>query len=73
MSNPYRRLIALIPGQPEDAGEVIATDAAGCTVQLPTGALVRVRGSATIGDHVYIRAGAIIGPAPALTGGDQEV
>lgn len=49
------------------------SDAAGCTVELPTGALVHARGTATIGDHVYIRAGAITGPAPALTGVDQDV
>lgn len=71
--NPYRRLLALIPGQPLDAGEVIATDDAGVTVQLPTGALIHARGEAQIGDHVYLRGGAIEGPAPALTGIDQEV
>lgn len=71
--NPYRRLLALIPGQPLDAGEVVATHADGVTVQLPTGALVRARGEAQIGEHVYLRAGAVEGPAPALTGIDQEV
>lgn len=71
--NPYRRLLALIPGQPIDAGQVVALDAAGATIELPTGALIHARGTATVGDYVYVRGGAIEGPAPALDGIDQEV
>lgn len=73
MSNLYRRFAALIPGQPVLAGQVVAVSTDGATVQLPGGALVRVRGTASINDHVYIRGGAIEGPAPALSGVDQEV
>jgi hypothetical protein len=73
MSNLYRRFARLIPGQPVQAGQVAAVNADGCTVQLPTGDLVRVRGTATVGDHVYIKGGAIEGPAPALSGVDQDV
>ncbi len=71
--NPYRRLLGLIPGQPLDAGEVVATHDDGVTVQLLSGALIRARGEAQIGDRVYVRAGTIEGPAPALSGIDQEV
>jgi hypothetical protein len=71
--NLYRRWLGLIPQQPLDAGEVIAAHDDGVTVQLPTGAQVRVRGVADVGEHVYIRAGAVEGPAPALEGIDQEI
>jgi hypothetical protein len=71
--NFYRRWLGLIPQQPLDAGEVIAVHDDGVTVQLPTGVQVRVRGEAEIGEHVYIRAGAVEGPAPALEGIDQDV
>lgn len=71
--NPYRRLLALIPGQPLDAGQVTAVGTDGVTVQLVGGGIVRVRGEATVGEHVYVRGGAIEGPAPGLTGVDQEI
>jgi len=73
MSNPYKRLIQLIPGSQIDTGEVIATDGDGVTVELVTGAQVKARGTATIGSHVYIRDGAVIGPAPNLPGIDIGV
>lgn len=71
--NPYRRLLALIPGQPLDAGQVVAVAADGVTVELVDGATIRARGEASIGDHVYVRGGVIEGPAPALAGVDQEI
>lgn len=71
--NPYKRLIKLLPGQPIDTGEVMAVNDDGVTVQLLTGALVHVRGEATIGDHVYIRNGAVDGPAPDLLGSEVEI
>lgn len=72
-SNPYARLVRLVPGEPVDQGQVAAVTTDGVTVQLRTGVYVRVRGTAQIGDHVYIRGDAIQGPAPALTGTDIEV
>ncbi|MCM2310298.1 MAG: hypothetical protein NDI84_02745 [Steroidobacteraceae bacterium] len=71
--NPYKRLLALIPGQPVDAGQVTSVTSAGVTVQLVDGATIHARGEATVGDHVYVRGGVIEGPAPALTGVDQEI
>ena len=70
--NSFNRLLKLIPGQPIDTGEVIAVSADGVTVQLLTGEQIRVRGTATVGDHIYIRAGAVDGPAPNLPGQDVE-
>lgn len=71
--NPYKRLLRLIPGQPLDAGQVTAVTTDGVVVQLVDGATIRARGEAAVGDHVYVRGGAIDGPAPALTGVDQEI
>ncbi|MBF0256765.1 MAG: hypothetical protein HQL47_09975 [Gammaproteobacteria bacterium] len=68
MANPYKRLLALLPGQPIQTGTVAAVGTDGVTVTLPTGENIKVRGTATIGDVVYIRDGAIEGPAPDLAG-----
>lgn len=73
MSNPYKRLLNLIPGQALDTGEIVAVDADGVTVQLPTGSQIRARGTGTIGDVVYLRGGAVDGPAPDLEGTTIEV
>lgn len=67
MSNFYRQFLELLPQQPLQVATVTAVDAAGCTVQMPDGAQARVRGSAAVGDAVFVRAGAIEGPAPSLT------
>lgn len=71
--NPYKRLIKLLPGQPIDTGEVIAVQNDGVTVQLLSGATIHARGQATIGAHVYIRNGAVDGPAPNLVGTEIEI
>lgn len=73
MSNIYKRLLGILPSEPRDKGEVIATTPDGAIVELVTGARVRVRGAANVGDHVFIRGRQIEGPAPALSGVDQEV
>jgi len=72
-SNPYKRLRALLPEPAVEYGIVQAVDATGAVLELPDGALVRVRGEATVGEAVFIRAGAIDGPAPVLTVVEQEV
>lgn len=73
MSNPFKRLLGLIPSNRQDVGEIVDTHADGVTVELSTGGLVRVMGEGTIGDRVFIQGGAVIGPAPALTGADIEI
>ena len=54
-------------------GVVTATDAAGVTVQLPGGGIVRARGQASVGDHVFVRDGMVDGPAPDLPDVSGEV
>lgn len=71
--NPYKQLLKLLPGQPVDVGEVAAVADDGVLVELLNGSLVHVRGEATVGDHVYIKDGAIEGPAPDLVGHEVEI
>ena len=54
---------AALPQRPLEIGEVIVVDAdAGiCTVQLPGGGVLQVRGSAALGATVFVRDGAIEG------------
>jgi hypothetical protein len=73
MANPYKRLLALIPGQRIETGQVIATYGDGCLIELPTGAQLKVRGTAEVGDFVFVRDGAIEGPAPDLDGLEIEI
>lgn len=68
MANPYKRLIKMLPQQTIETGVVVAVVDDGVLVDLPTGARIKARGSASISDTVYIRAGAIDGLAPSLTG-----
>ena len=64
MSNLYRKFKALIPDAPLLVGTVIATTP--LRVELPDGTQVPARGEATLGDRVFVRDGAIEGPAPTL-------
>lgn len=66
MSNPYAKLLALLPSSPLQVGTVNATADGITTVQLPDGGTILARGTATIGQRVFVRAGAIEGEAPAL-------
>lgn len=47
-------------------GTVTAVYVGGATVELPGGGLLQARGEATLGQKVYVRDGAIEGPAPDL-------
>lgn len=73
MSNLYKRLLGVLPSEPRDKGVVVATTPDGAIVELVTGNRVRVRGAASVGDHVFIRGRLIEGPAPALSGIDQVI
>lgn len=64
MSNLYAKFRALIPDAPLLVGTVTAT--APLRVQLPDGSLIAARGDAELGQAVFVRDGALEGPAPAL-------
>ena len=66
--NAYARFRNLLPTDPLLTGTVVATWEDGtATVELPGGAEIRVQGSATVGQRVYVQSGSIQGEAPALT------
>lgn len=71
--NPYKRLRGLFPEARLLVGTVTAAGAETATVVLPDGSEMRVRGVVDVGDQVYIRAGAIEGPAPDLPVVEIEV
>lgn len=60
----FRRLM---PGSPLLVCAVISSGSGGSIVELPGGARIAVRGEATVGTQVFVRNGAIEGPAPNLT------
>ena len=64
MSNLYRKFKALIPDAPLLVGTVVATTP--LRVELPDGTQIPARGEATLGDRVFVRDGAVEGPAPTL-------
>ena len=64
MSNLYRKFRELIPDAPLLVGEVVSTSP--LRVELPDGSLIPARGEATLGALVFVRDGAIEGPAPTL-------
>lgn len=66
MLNPYKALRALLPDAPLLAGTVTAYSSGVATVTLPGGGTVNARGEATVGQRVFVRDGAIDGPAPEL-------
>ncbi len=71
--NPYNRLRQLIAGPPTDVGEVLSAETDGAIIELVSGAQIRARGDATVGDWVYVRGGVIEGPAPNLSGIEIEI
>lgn len=66
MSNLYHQFLALLPPRPLQVGAVTATSGDTCTVQLPGGGVLQVRGAAVVGDQVFLRDGLIEGLAPSL-------
>ncbi len=65
--NVYRQFLDLMPQRPLQVATVTATDGSTCTVQLPGGGVLQVRGAATVGAQVFVRDGVIEAVAPALT------
>ncbi|RYF54585.1 MAG: hypothetical protein EOO27_23325 [Comamonadaceae bacterium] len=68
MSQPnlFRALLAVLPATPLEVGTAVEVTNELVTVELPGGGLLQVRGVADVGDRVFVRGGAIEGPAPSL-------
>lgn len=66
LRNPYRLLRELLPEPPLQVGTVLAVDGGVAAIELPGGGRLQARGQASVGDRVFVRAGAIEGEAPAL-------
>lgn len=66
MANLYKRFLSLVPTDPLQVGTVVSVDGEVAVIELPGGGLLNARGSASEGDRVFVRGGAIEGVAPAL-------
>ena len=67
MHNVYARFRQLLPDAPLQAGTVTEVGSGVVTVQLPGGGLLLARGSAEVGQQVFVRDGVLEGSAPNLT------
>lgn len=67
MLNLFAEFARLIPSAPLQIGTVIVYDAGMATVELIGGGLIKARGDATVGQHVFVRDGVIEGNPPALS------
>jgi hypothetical protein len=67
-TNPFARLVRLLPSTPLRVGTVTAVNGTAVSVQEPGGTIVVVRGEATVGARVYFQGGVIDSPAPVLPG-----
>ena len=67
MANASREVVAPIPEQALEVGDVVSSNAGAVTVMLPGGGVIQARGEATVGQRVFVRAGAVEGGAPTLT------
>ena len=66
MHNVYEQFLQLLPDAPLQVGTVIEVGAGVLSVQLPGGGTIRVRGSAVIGERVFVRDGVLEAVAPNL-------
>ena len=67
MRNLYSEFRALIPEAPLQVGTVTQVTGGVVTVQLPGGGLLKARGSAGVGQKVFVRDVVIESIAPNLT------
>jgi len=67
MHNLYQQFRSLLPDPPLQVGTVIAANGGVATVQMPGGGLLKARGTALVGQKVFVRDGVIEAIAPNLT------
>jgi hypothetical protein len=74
MPNLWRQFKALLPDSPLVVGKVAVRNGDGSlTVTTLDGGQLRVSGSASVGDRVFVRDGQITGQAPDLPTIDIEI
>ena len=66
MHNVYEQFRQLLPDAPLQVGTVIKVGTGVLSVQLPGGGTIRARGSAVIGECVFVRDGVLEAIAPNL-------
>ena len=66
MHNVYEQFRQLLPDAPLQVGTVIGVGTGVLSVQLPGGGTIRARGSAAIGQRVFVRDGVLEAAAPNL-------
>jgi len=66
MANLYQQFRALLPEAPSQAGTVVAVEAGAVTVALPGGGQLNARGTAELGQAVFVRDGVVESVAPRL-------
>ena len=71
--NLYRDLRSLLPGPRLVIGTVTVVETGRVTVELPDGSTVVALGSASVGENVYVRDGAVEGVAPTLSVVEIEI
>ena len=67
MHNVYEQLRQLMPDAPLQVGTVIEVGIGVITVQFPGGGVTRARGSAALGQKVFVRDAVLEAIAPDLT------
>lgn len=73
MRNPFAQFKSMLAQGPLQVGQVTAWQDGIATVELPGGARLQARGQATVGQRVFVRDGAIEGPAAELPVVEGEV
>lgn len=64
--NPFVALQRQLAGPPLQVGDVVSGSDGAFVVELPGGGRINARGSAAVGQRVWVRAGLIEGTAPTL-------
>ena len=67
MHNLYEQFRQLLPDPPLQAGVVAEVGSGVVTVQLPGGGVIRARGTADVGQRVFVRDEVVEAVAPSLT------
>lgn len=71
--NPYANLRGLLQGDRLQVGSVLSVDDGQAVIELLDGARLTARGSASVGQNVYVKGGVIEGLAPDLPSYNIEV